>query len=122
MSMNDRKREKIMNKKKKEELEKRTNAILTLIGAKTAICNLIGDKEHTFRDGLIEYTLVNQDNLSPEETTCIVMGLGNLEEEVLDSCPEDFIPDEIIWQIAKFECTKEQQEILLTKLNLEEVE
>ena len=109
-----------MNKKKKEELEKRTNAILTLIGAKTAICNLMGGKEHKFRDGLIEYALVNQGNLSPEEMTCIIMGLGNLEEEVLNSCPEDFIPHEIIWKIAEYECTEEQQEILLTKLNLEE--
>ena len=110
-----------MNKKRKEELEKRTNAILTLIGAKTAICNLMVGKEHTFRDGLIEYALVNQGNLSPEEMTCIVMGLGNLEEEVLNSCPEDFIPHEIIWKIAKIEGTKEQQKILLTKLNLDEV-
>lgn len=110
-----------MNKKRRKELEERANAQITLAGAKTAICNLIGDKEHTFRDGIIEYALVNQNNLSSEEMVCLIMGMGIMDEEELDSCPEDIIPDEIIWYVAKHECTKEQQEILLTKLNLEEV-
>ena len=110
-----------MNKKKKKKLEQRTRAFLTLIGAKTAICNLIWDKEHTLRDGIIEFTIVNQNNLSPEEMTCIIMGLGSGDEDMLSELPEKVIPYEIIWEIAKRECTKEQQEILLTKLNLEEV-
>lgn len=111
-----------MNKKRRKELEERANVQITISGAKTAICNLLGNKSHTFRDGLVEYALVNQNNLCSEEMVCIIMGLANMDEEELDSCPEDIIPDEIIWYVAKQECTKEQQEILLTKLNLEEEE
>lgn len=110
-----------MNTKRRKELEERANAQITIAGAKTAICNLIGDKKHTFRDGIIEYALVNQNNLSSDEMVCLIMGMGIMDEEELDSCPEDIIPDEIIWYVAKHECTKEQQEILSTKLNLEEV-
>ena len=108
-----------MNKKRKKELEEKANAQITIVGAKTAICNLLGNKYHTFRDGIIEYALVNQSNLSSEEFACLVMGMGNMDEEVLDCLPEDFIPDEIIWYVAEHECTKEQQEIILSKLNLD---
>ena len=110
-----------MNKKRRKELEEKADTQITLAGAKTAICNLLYNKAHTFRDGIIEYALVNQSNLSPEEMACLVMGIGNMDEEVLDCLPEDFIPDEIIWLVAENECTKEQQEIILSKLNLEEV-
>lgn len=110
-----------MNKKRRKELEEKANAQVTIAGAKAAICNLIFDKAHTFRDGIIEYALVNQSNLSSEELASLVMGLANMDEDVLDSCPEDVIPDEIIWYVAEHECTKEQQEIILSKLNLEEV-
>lgn len=110
-----------MTKKRKKELEERANAQITIAGAKTAICNLLGNKAHTFRDGIIEYALVNQNNLSSEELACLVMGMGSMDEEVLDCLPEDFIPDEIIWYVAEHECTKEQQEIILSKLNLDEV-
>ena len=108
-----------MNKKRRKELEEKANAQITIAGAKAAICNLLYNNAHTFRDGIIEYALVNQSNLSSEELACLVMGIGNMDEEVLDCCPEDFIPDEIIWYVAEHECTKEQQEIILTKLNLE---
>ena len=110
-----------MNKKRKKELEERANAQITIAGAKTAICNLLLNKDHTFRDGIIEYALINQNNLSSEEMVCLIIGMGNMDEEELDSCPEDLIPDEIIWYVAKHECTKEQQEIILSKLNLDGV-
>ena len=111
-----------MNKKRKKELEEKANVQVTIAGAKAAICNLVFNKAHTFREGIIEYALVNKDNLSSEELVSLVMGIGTMSEEVLDSCPEDVIPDDIIWYFANQECTKEHQKIILAKLNLEEVE
>ena len=111
-----------MNKKRKQELEERANAQVTIAGAKAAICNLLFNKAHTFREGIIEYALVNQSVLSSEELVCLVMGIASMDKEVLDSCPEDVIPDDIIWFCAKQECPKAQQKIILSKLNLEEVE
>ena len=109
-----------MNKKRKKELEEKANVQVTIAGAKTAICNLVFNKAHTFREGIIEYALVNKDNLSSEELASIVMGIGTMSEELLEALPEDVIPDEIIWDLAKEECTKDHQKIILSKLNLEE--